>query len=96
MQIAAAQEKESPHLSAAMQAGAESLEAILFIRGTAAADDAAAAAHIVAVDAPSEGVPMRQLRMAHLDVSAAGLAVYFSGCSKVCVPHIIYPIKLTS
>ena len=66
-----------------MRAGTDTLEAVILLRGTAPEDDMAATEHIVAVDPSSKGVPMRQLRRIQLDVSAAGLSVYFGGNSRV-------------
>lgn len=76
-----------------MRAAAESLEAVIHIGGTSTTDLAAAEAHIVAVDPPSEGIPMQQLRKLQLDVSLADIAVHFGGNSMVCFPFELMLIE---
>ena len=66
-----------------MRAAVDSLEAVLMVRGSGPQDEAAALAHIAAVDPPSAAVPMRQLMLVHLGASGSGVAVHFSGNSQV-------------
>ena len=65
------------------------MEAVLLIGGTSAAEQAAATAHIEAVDPPSRGLPMRQLRKLLLDVRMAQVAVYFGGNATVRFPYCL-------
>ena len=68
-----------------MWAGTDSLEVVLLVGGTSAAEQAAATAHVVAVDPASDGVPMIQLRKLQLDARLGEVAVYFGGNSTVRV-----------
>ena len=74
-----------PQVGAAMRAAVDSLQAVLVVRGSAASDEAAALAHIAAVDPPSAGVSMRQLALVHIGGSGSGLSVHFGGNSQVLV-----------
>ncbi len=67
-----------------MHVSADVLEGMLVVCGKSATAVRAAQAHVVAVDPPSQGVPLHQLRKLHADVAASRVAVYFSTASKVC------------
>ena len=68
-----------------MLAALDSLQAVLVVRGSSPQDEAAALAHIAAVDPPSAGVQMRQLTLVQLGASGTGAAVHFSGNAQVTI-----------
>ncbi len=82
-----------PQVGAAMLAAVDSLQAVLIVRGSAPTDEAAALAHIAAVDPSSAGVSMRQLTLVHIGGSGSGLAVHFGGNSQVLARHSIWAIR---
>eukprot|EP00884_Botryococcus_braunii_P017348 jgi/Botrbrau1/4297/Bobra.0390s0036.1 len=67
---------------ALMHVWAESLEALLVVGGGDAAALQTASAFMAAVDPPTQGVPMTQVRKLHCDIAVREVEVDFSGAAR--------------